>query len=196
MAIRRLSRSTIKTGSKSNKIWDQDTQQGAMVPIASTEVNGLVTAFSFASIPQIYKDLVIVATIRNIANNAGAGWIINGSAGGMTYGVTTLKFDGTSGVSTRGSTMSYGASQGGVLGLTASPIFSTMVVNFFDYTNTTKRKTWIQRTSSDFNGSGNTALEVFSNSTTPAITDISCSTANAAIFWDGTVTLYGIKAGA
>jgi hypothetical protein len=114
----------------------------------------------------------------------------------MTYGRTTLYSDISSSFSSRGSAMSYGASASGVLGLTASPIFSTMIVNFFDYASTTKRKTWIQRTSSEFNGSGNTALEVFSNSTTPAITDISCSTANAAIFWDGTVTLYGIKAGA
>jgi hypothetical protein len=196
MAIRRLSTATIKTGSKSNKIWDQDTQQGAMVPIASTDLNGLVTAFGFGSIPQIYKDLVIVATIRNIGGNAGAGWIINNSAGGMTYGVTNAKHDGASAISVRGSSMSYGASYAGVMGSSSTPVFTTMIVNFFDYANTTRKKTWIQRTSGDFNGSGNTSIEVFSNSTTTAITEIACSTANGAIFWDGTATLYGIKAGA
>ena len=194
MAIRRFS--TAEPGVKSNKLWDQDTQQGAMVPIATQVLNGNVTSFNFGSIPQTYQDLMIVANIRNIGGGAGAGWIINGSAGGMTYSVTALKGDGGSATSTRGSSMSYGASQGGALGSTSSPIFGTMVTHFLDYKNTTRRKSWIQRTATDFNGSGLTALEVFTNSATTAITDIACSTANGSIFWVGNVTLYGIKAGA
>ena len=194
MAIRRLSTASIKTGSKSNKLWDQDTAQGAMVPIASVEMNGTATAFGFGSIPQIYQDLVIVTNIRS-SSSAAAGWIINNNPSGATYGVTTLKADGTSATSVRGSAMSYGASQIGALG-SSSGTPATMIAYFFDYTNSSRRKTWLQRTSSDLNGSGFTGLEAHTNSFTAAITDIACSTANAAVLWTGSITLYGIKASA
>jgi hypothetical protein len=192
MAIRRFS--TAEPGVKSNKFWDQDTQQGAIVPLGSVNMSGTATAFGFGSIPQTYQDLMIVASIRS-NSSAGAGWIVNNSAGGMTYGVTTLKGDGASATSTRGSSMSYGASQIGALG-SSSGTPATMITHFLNYTSTTTKKTWIQRTSCDLGGSGFTGVEVFANNLTGAITDLACSTANGSIFWYGTATLYGIKAGA
>ena len=194
MSTRRFSTASIRTGSKSNKMWDQDTQQGAMVPIATSDMYGNVTAFGFGSIPQIYQDLVIVASMRS-TSSAAAGWIINGNPGGVTYGVTTLLSNGSTTTSVRGSSMSYGASLCGNLGST-SGIQSTLIAHFPNYANTTTKKTFIVRTATDLNGSGNVAVETFGNSLTGAITDIACSTANAGIFWYGTVTLYGIKASA
>jgi hypothetical protein len=195
MAIRRLSRASIKTGSKSNKMWDQDTAQGAMEFIASADMNGTVTAFGFTSIPQIYQDLVLVLNLRGVVSANGLGWIINGNPSGVTYGTTLLKGDGASASSVRGSSMSYGASQVGVTGST-SGIHSTVITHFLNYTNSTRKKTWLSRFSTDLVGSGYTAIEVMANSQTTAITNIDCSTANASVFWTGTVRLYGIKAGA
>jgi hypothetical protein len=195
MGTKRLSTASIRTLSKSNKMWDQDTAQGAMVPIGISDMNGTTTAFGFGNIPQTYQDLMIVANLRNVAGNAAAGWIINNNPSGVTYGVTTLRGDGSSATSVRGSSMSYGASQIGILGST-SGINATMIVHFLNYANTTTKKTWIQKTGSDLNGSGFVGIEAFGNNLTDAITSIACSTANGSIFWSGTATLYGIKAGA
>jgi len=193
MAIRRFS--TSKPGVKSNRFWDQDTAQGAMVPIGVSDMNGTTTAFGFGSIPQGYQDLMIVANIRS-TSTAAAGWIINNNnPSGVTYGATTLIGNGTSTTSTRGTSMSYGASLIGALG-TSSGIPATMIVHFLNYADSTTRKTFIQRTASDIDSSGFTGVEVFTTSSTNAITDIACSTANASIYWVGTATLYGIKAGA
>ena len=198
MAISRFSTSRLTLGlPKSQTAWDQDAvQQGAIVPIATQELNGTVTAFGFGSIPQIYQDLMIVVSVRNVANTAAAGWIINGNPASVTYGNTTSFGNGATSTSSRGTSMSYGASLVGSLGSLTSPIPASMIAHFPNYTNSTTKKTFIVRTGSDLNGSGLIATEVFSNSYTTAITDIACSTANAAAFWAGNVTLYGIKAGA
>lgn len=194
MGIRRISRESVRTGSKSNKMWDQDTQQGAMVQIGISDMNGTVTAFSFSDIPQTYQDLMIIADIRSIGGGAGAGWVINGNPSGVTYGTTTIKGDGSSATSARGSSMSYGASQVGALGSTAG-INALMIVHFLNYANSTTKKTWIQKTASDINGSGFVGMESMANSSNSPITSITCSTANGSVNWIGTATLYGIKAG-
>jgi hypothetical protein len=175
-------------------MWDQDTQQGAMVQIGISDMNGTVTAFSFSDIPQTYQDLMIIADIRSIGGGAGAGWVINGNPSGVTYGTTTIKGDGSSATSARGSSMSYGASQVGALGSTAG-INALMIVHFLNYANSTTKKTWIQKTASDINGSGFVGMESMANSSNSPITSITCSTANGSVNWIGTATLYGIKAG-
>jgi hypothetical protein len=164
-----------------------------MVPIATSEMNGATTAFGFSSIPQIYQDLVVVASMRS-SSTAAAGWIINGNPGGVTYGVTTSIGSGSTATSTRGSSMSYGASLVGALG-SNNGIQASMIAHFPNYANTTTKKTFIVKTASDLNGSGFIGLETIANSLTGAITDLACSTANASIYWYGTATLYGIKAG-
>jgi hypothetical protein len=168
---------------------------GALVPIATSDMNGATTAFGFSNIPQTYEDLMIVASMRS-SGSAGAGWIINNNESGMTFGTTVLSGNGASASSSRGTSMSYGASYSGTIGNSATSLNSTMVVHFLNYTNASTKKTWLQRTASDFNGSGSTNIEVFSNSVVGAITSMACSTANGAVFWTGTATLYGIKAGA
>jgi hypothetical protein len=168
---------------------------GALVPIATSDMNGATTAFGFSNIPQTYEDLMIVASMRS-SDSAAAGWIINNNAGGMTFGTTVLSGNGASASSARGTSMSYGASYAGALGNAATSTNSTMIAHFLNYTNASTKKTWLQRTASDLNGSGSTSIEAFSNSVVGAITSIACSTANGSVFWTGTATLYGIKAGA
>lgn len=195
MAIRRLSTASIKTGSKSNKLWDQDTQQGSMVLIGSNDMNGAVTAFGFSNIPQIYQDLMLVVSLRS-TSSASPGWIINSNPSGAVYGVTMYRGDGAASLSSRGSSMSYGASQVGAIGQNSTSTNATMITHFFNYTNSTNKKTWAQKTANDLNGSGFVAIEAHLTSSTLPITAIACSTANASIYWNGTATLYGIKAGA
>ena len=61
MAIRKLSNSSIITGTKSSKFWDQETFPGYFESIATVIVGSAGQAtISFSNIPQNFTDLIVV----------------------------------------------------------------------------------------------------------------------------------------
>ena len=199
MAIRRLSTASIKTGSKSNKLWDQDTQQGAMVPIASVTITGgSDTSMGFTSIPQIYKDLYCVITSRRTdAVTEGTQFLYTGYAGTVAS-TTKLYGDGATITSSRVTAQNAGFI-GAYPGASAAVgIFGTQVLHILDYANTSRFKTFICRSHSDRNGGGQIELSTTLFRDTGALTSFGVSTYNGAVFYapGSTMTLYGIKAGA
>jgi hypothetical protein len=189
---------SIKTGSKSTKMWDQDTQQGAIVPIATaTVVNTTDTSIGFANIPQIYQDLMLVVSSRRTdAVTEGTQFLY--SYAGAIGSVTKLTGDGASITSSR-NTGQNALFIGPYPGASAATgVFATQIVHILNYTNTSNFKSFLTRSACDRNGGGQTELSVGLMRDTGALTSCGVSTYNAAVYYvpGSTATLYGIKAGA
>ena len=200
MAIRRFS--TAEPGVKSNKFWDQDTQQGAIVPIASFVSTTSTTNFvGFNGIPQTYQDLYLVVMARTdlAANHASISVYHNGQ-GTTGMSVTNLSGNGASALSNRYTTASpvYGFSFGDAVIPSASStagIYGVHKFHILNYANTSTFKTCLMRSAGDLNGSGNTYLSAGLSQTTQAVTSIGVGS-NGNFIGGSTFTLYGIKAGA
>ena len=192
MAIRKLSNATLTGTGNSNKAWDQDTAQGAMVPIANVNFNNNVT-FNFGNIPQDYRDLVIV--INGYFNNPGVLVIDDVNMGSPTCSYTSLVGNGSTVTSERLT------GNGGALPVStsASPLIAginTFIINIQNYTSS-NFKNVLSRKVSETSGSGTTSLQIGLIQTTSPITYFKFSTQNGANFFtNGRATLYGIKAGA
>lgn len=196
MAIRRLSTASIKTGSKSNKIWDQDTQQGAIVPIASYELNWS-EVYGFTNIPQIYQDLMVV--ISGVNSQAGGSIAIDNFNGTSTANRSFIYVggNGSTAASGKNSNIDYIA-----LAYTGGSVSNTVptvaIAHFINYANTTTHKNIIFQASNDLAGTGDTTLGIGKIASTAAISSFNITTQVPGIYWGNgsRVTLYGIKAGA
>jgi hypothetical protein len=191
MAIRRFS--TAEPGVKSNKFWDQDTAQGAMVPIASLDFANNVT-FGFGNIPQTFQDLMIV--INGTVNTSGVLVMDDFNLGSPTCSHTALLSNGSS-----ISTVKLN-SNGAALPLTTGssqtlPNTNSFIIHMLDYANSSRFKTVLSRKSSDNDSTGNLNIITGLVQTTSAITYFKFSTQNLGVWFNsGQATLYGIKAGA
>ena len=196
MAIRRLSTASIKTGSKSNKVWDQDTQQGAMVPIA----NGLITSAptTISNIPQTYQDLQLVVQVANSSSNF-LSYIYFGSNNGLHNG-TVMYGIGGGGVAASSrytNDNSVLADYPATLGMISSTsIFSSHKHDILNYANTTMHKTILSHVASDQNGSGYVSIGAHALRNTAAISAVFISFGGGGFSGGSNWTLYGIKAGA
>jgi hypothetical protein len=193
MAIRRFS--TAEPGVKSNKFWDQDTQQGAMVPIATISLTANAGAINFASIPQVYQDLMIVAQLRDTtAATTPSYFNYMNNNGGSVYSATQLQGDGASASSgriTNQSIMGIGLQAGASANV---GVFSSQIIHIINY-KSSNHKSLIYRDGVDNNGSGALRISVGLFRDTNPITQFSFNAA-ATFLAGSTATLYGIKAGA
>lgn len=163
-------------------------------PIATQTLTSAVGIITFASIPQTYKDLVMVQSAR-VSNTYDITAIrINSVTTG--YSGTYAYTDGSSNASGQGS--SEISMRAGYVPGTGAPYvneWSTEVYTFFDYTNTGYYKTALSRCAF-ITGSGtgfNTHMKTTTIPTTGAITQITSQTANGGNWAIGsTFTLYGI----
>lgn len=190
MATRRFSTASIKTGSKSNKLWDQDTAQGAMEPIAS--ITSPSTNTSFMNIPQSYQDLRLV--ISASIGSAGSYPFVSLNNTATTASHTRLSSNGSSAISDRRTNDGVWY-WGGIPFSPNSIIVGSLILDILNYKNSIGFKTAISRWSQDLNGSGEAHATVHLNQTTSAVTRIDFAP-NAGPFSFYTATLYGIKAGA
>lgn len=198
MAIRRLSTASIKTGSKSNKLWDQDTQQGAMVPLGSVNVlsNNSTQFLGFSNIPQTYQDLMLVLNARSARALSTINFHITSNSGQFFSG-TVLYGDGSTVASSRFSN-AYDPTDGFFPAANATAgFFGSSVSHILDYANTSRFKTTLTRFATDMNGGGGTGIYINLVRSTAAITTLNVYT-DFADYWAAgtTATLYGIKAGA
>lgn len=196
MAIRRFS--TAEPGVKSNKFWDQDTQQGAMVPLGSANVlsNNSVQFLGFSNIPQTYQDLMLVLNVRSARALSAINFHITSNSGQFFSG-TTLYGDGASIASSR-FTNGYDPTDGSIPAASAAVgMFGSSISHILSYANTSTFKTTLTRWASDVNGGGTTGIYANLVRSTSAITTLNVYT-DYADYWAAgtTATLYGIKAGA
>jgi hypothetical protein len=191
MGIRKISIESIKNGSKSNKMWDQDTEQGAMVPIAHVIANGTSSNMNFLNIPQIYRDLVLV--INATSSSAQSGAILFNYSSFGTYSATYTRGTGSASTSNRVTSSGAGPLLSNVSYNSTIPLSS--VINIQNYSGTNTFKTYLARTSSEINGSGESQIVAGLWQKTEAISEVLISSGSGSIYWSGTATLYGIKAG-
>jgi hypothetical protein len=187
MAIRRFS--TAKPGVKSNRLWDQDTEQGAIVPLISHTLQ-TNTNWVTISVPQTYQDLMIVATTRGSGNATTDNMVFDWNYI-LQYSNTQMQ------AGPGGATTGRATSQNGVLWLMPAATglagaYSHAVVHILDYANTTKLKTAIVRNSTDTT----TQAWVGIRNNTAAVATLDFGGQGAILAAGSTFTIYGIKASA
>jgi hypothetical protein len=172
--------------------------ESTWTPIATTTDVGAV--YVFASIPQTYTDLCVVVYGRSTfaaSLVSTYGWV-NGDTGSNLWSNSNIKGAG-SGVPSSGrnqnSSIYYsGQTVGSVF---TANVFSTIVMYFPNYANTTTNKNILTRYSNDMNGSGDGSVGMWScmRRSTQAISAIGIGTDGNVSFATGSsATLYGIKA--
>jgi hypothetical protein len=193
MAIRRFS--IAEPGVKSNKFWDQDTQQGAIVPISSTVVGAVSSGISFGPFPTWAQDLRFVIQSRNTGTNGNMNIYFNADVSSGNYSTTFMQGDGSSVTSTRNSSQNYFTPTMSAISTDTPGLFTTLTVDLLNW-QSNNFKTILWRYASDKNGSGTTRLDVSLWRSTSAITNFIFAPAANGFAPGSTFTCYGIKAGA
>jgi hypothetical protein len=193
MAIRRFS--TAEPGVKSNRFWDQDTQQGAIVPITQIVANSPSSGFSFGSFPTWAQDLRFVVQSRNTGTNGNMNIYFNADVGSGNYSTTFFQGDGSSATSSRNTSQNYFTPTVSAVSTDTTGLFSTLTIDILNWQSSVF-KTILWRYAGDKNGSGTTRLDVSLWRSTSAVTNFTFAP-SASTFAPGSIaTLYGIKAGA
>jgi hypothetical protein len=194
MAITSLSTSSLVSGVKRRRVWDQTATTDGFFQIATTTLNVAASSVTFSSIPQDYTHLQIRGIVRSTLGAALSAFGVQFNATTSGYFSHLLYGDGSSGDSAN-VLSSTNASVGGSSGASATAnIFSSFVLDILDYTNTNKNKTTRAFTGADLNGSGQVRFTSGSVALTSAITSLKFIDANGANFAQySSFALYGIK---
>ncbi len=198
MAIRRLSKASITSGAKSSKMWDQETSLGFYESIASAVVDASNTSLiTFNNIPQNYTHLQVRITGRSTRDYSGNNIDAFTATfnGGSLSRAHSLIGDG----SVASSTPNY------LFGFVVddfapnSAMYSPIIIDILDYSNTTKLKTtktiWgVEVNSGTYPYGGSTGLSSGYWNSTTSINSIEFSMAFGGVWKSGShVALYGIR---
>ena len=192
MAIRSLSTSSISTGAKRSKFWDQSTvlQNNSYESIATVLVgSGGASTVTFSSIPQTYKHLQ-VRFIGNSSASDNANFTFNSDTGN-NYTRHRFSGNGSASAGSGGTSLPgwYVFSSTGFL----SGHFGPAVVDILDYTNTNKYKTGRALSGSHNNSSGGIEHTGGLWLNTAAITRIDITAYAGSWAQHSHFALYGIK---
>jgi hypothetical protein len=196
MSIRRFSTSSLTTGSKSSKFWDQETLPGAFESIAAAVVDASGSStVTFSNIPQNYAHLQIRLFARSTtaAGNSNAYIQFNGvTSAAYSYHELTGS-GGTAGSAGSASVTgpricSYPAASSTV------STFGAGIIDILDYANTSKNTTYRSLNGNDQNGSGYVILFSGAWYNTDAVTSILIGDNSGGNFVQYThAALYGIR---
>lgn len=156
---------------------------------------GSSAIISFTSIPSTYTDLVIAGSYSTTAG-AGFDMTLNNVTTNTSYSTTRITHSGSSAVSYRSTNLNYfNINYNGSIAVT--PEYSTILINLFNYANTTTYKTMLAKF-------GNTTTDIgpivglwrgSTGSATEAINRIDLKAAGGGNWTTATTfSLYGIKA--
>jgi hypothetical protein len=188
MGIRSLKSASISTGVKRSKVWDQSTAifTSDYELLTRTTLSAYTDTVLFSSIPQTYKHLQVRATI----NGTGAWWMvtrINGNTSSANY---TSRGSYTNGATITGMNLGTGNSGYTYTSLIEGDGILSSVIDYLDYTSTSKNKNVRAIWGSDRNGAGNAGFHVGSFYQAGAITEVGIYGAFNA---NSTFAIYGIK---
>ena len=161
------------------------------VPIQTQTLGSAVSNITFTSISQVYTDLVLITNFAlSATGDATRIQVGNGSIDtGSSYSSTWLYGTGGSASSGRESSSTSTRFAGAAVG--PSTNFSTGIINFQNYANTTTYKTWIDRYSGETNSEVNAMVGLWRS--TSAINTVKLFNVGGSNFLTGsTFTLYGI----
>jgi hypothetical protein len=162
MAIRKFSTASISAGTnKSTKLWDQETFQSGMFALATVSLTSSQSAIAFTDIPANYTHLHLRMLLRSdtAAVNTYLGGYLNGD-GATNYSRHQIIGDGSSATAGAATSAGLWAIDSGVSSASnTAGVFSAFVIDFLDYTSTTKAKTIRALNGYDNNGSGAIRLQ-------------------------------------
>lgn len=202
MAIRRLATASAITGSKSSKIWDQETTPTGMFALATAVVPSAGAAtIEFSGIPQNYAHLQLRGIFRSDAsssgNNIGMFMRFNGDSSSSHYYWHEMYGSGSS------SAGAYGESGTGIMAAARGPragdasgFMSAAIIDILDYTSSSKAKVVRSFNGDDLNGSGWVAINSggWWAATIEGITQINLYVESSNFAQYSHFALYGIKA--
>ena len=203
MAISSLSTSSMVSGVKRRKIWDQSATTDGFFQIATTTLNVAAGSVTFSSIPQGYTHLQIRALARGNRGTYSSDSLMiqfNLDTSTSKYATHRLYGQGSSVPSTVAYTNLGGIICGVITGAGAgSNTFGASVIDILDYTSTNKHKT-VRGIGGEDNNSGTNPIEGFVELSsgvwldTSAINSIKLYSINAtALQQYSSFALYGIK---
>jgi hypothetical protein len=167
--------------------------RGAVVPIGYQKVtNTSTTSIAFTNIPQIYQDLMLIATCGTLTGTGSVNIQLNGNTG-SSWSVTAFWGTGTtllSGRATSRNAATTGGHQAGIVPLLGS--MSTTINHLLNYRSTDMFKTILSRFAQDREGTGENSVSANLWPFTPAVTQLNVSTGSA---WSigSTFALYGVR---
>jgi hypothetical protein len=196
MAFKSLKNSSVITGSKSSKLWDQSTTLNDFQSISTVIVpsSGLNT-ITFSNIPQNFAHLQIRLTAQETVSGGGFDNMnIYFQSDNVTgnYAIHSISGDGSGAFAQATASRATGIIYNNMS--TNANTFGVAIIDILDYTSTTKNKTVRSLAGSDFNGSGRVGLGSFlwMNSSTP-ISSITLVPQSSFTQYTH-AALYGIKA--
>ena len=188
MAISSLSTSSMVSGVKRRKIWDQSATTDGFFQIATTTLSVAASSITFSSIPQTYTHLQLRGIWK--ASSSGVLKMQFNSDTGANYKAHYVAGDGSTAYAnvTSVSPNAVGIGYNG-----ASTSFVAFVCDILDYANTNKYKTSRCLNGNDRNGAGDVELDsgVWLNSA--AITSINLTPQSGTLSEYSSLALYGIK---
>ena len=194
MAINRVSQSSIQQAfPKFNTVWDGVSAVGGMDPLGVSVLSANAGGIVFSSIPATYTHLQIRGIIRG--NRTGAldemGIRFNGGSASITY----HNFHGNgSAVTTAGATATGWSWFAPIAsGSETAGVFSSIVIDILDYSNTNKYKVFRALTGYDNASSGRVYSASGMQLDTAAINDITIIPSNTTFAANTSFSLYGIK---
>jgi hypothetical protein len=166
---------------------------GALVPIAYQTPSG-VTSITFDNIPQVYQDLMVVGYARSAATatNENHFFRLNGNTSTL-YSRTVLEGDGSSASSVRESNLQQ-TYIGAIPAASATAnLFSSYILHFLNYANTSTNKSGLVRFANDRNGSGITNIVANLYRSTSAITSLTLFNGTGNFASGTSFSLYGVR---
>lgn len=154
--------------------------------IATTTLGSAQSSYTFSSIPSTYTDLILISVAKSNGTADDFRIVINANTS-TNYSFTQLYGNGTAAFSNRGSAETNGY-LGGVNSSSGS--FGNNITHFQRYSNTTVKKTWMNRSNSD--GYVNIIQGLWNLTNAITSIEIKCPSNNLAA--GSTFTLYGITA--
>lgn len=196
--ITNFSTSSVRTGVKRKRFWDQNAVANSFFSIATTTLSSAQSTITFSNIPQTYTHLQVRFLTKSSYSTGTSDSLLarfNGDTGN-NYSMHYLRGDGSSASSGASTSYNYlwlGNQANSGSGTTST--FGVGVCDILDYRNTDKFKTIRSLQGYDANGSG---VAVFSSSnwrSTSAVTSIEFSWGTGPNFAQYThVALYGVLA--
>jgi hypothetical protein len=194
MAITSLSTSSLVSGVKRRRVWDQTATTDGFFQIATTTLNVAASSITFSNIPQDYTHL----HIRGIARSTTAASSVNtilrfNSDTGANYASHYLTGNGSSGISGNETSSTYIYTGAVIASTSLANSFEACAINILDYSNTNKFKTVATLSGWDANGSGITGLWSGHWRSTSSVTSIILLPNQNNFAQYSSFALYGIK---
>ena len=157
------------------------------IPLANITLTGSDSEVSFANIPSIFRDLILVCEMKTASSTASAYLRLNGAT--SNYSTILMRGNGSDTVSSNAG----GATDRTFVAYSTEPTTSTAtnsIIQIMDYSTTDKQKTILQRSN---NSADATEAIVARYASTSAITSVQIGMDSSLSFATGsTFSLFGI----